>query len=206
MKLPTVSESLAEATSLYEQSVVEAKDYLLARGITGEMAQRFRLGFVTTPMVGHEQYQGRLSIPYVTPTGVVNLRFRAVDGDGAKYLGLPGSRTNLFNVRDLGWDHDVLVVCEGELDTVIVSGGLGIPSVGVPGVSNWKPHYSRCLHDFSRVIVACDGDAPGREFGNKLAKEIDRAVVIHMPEGSDVNDVYLQEGPEGLTGRMGIRG
>jgi len=37
----------------------------------------FHLGVVVDPLPGHEQFLGRVAIPYVTPSGVVDIRFRA---------------------------------------------------------------------------------------------------------------------------------
>ena len=39
-----------------------------------EAARLARLGVVVEPEVGHEQFAGRLSIPYITKSGVVGLR------------------------------------------------------------------------------------------------------------------------------------
>ncbi len=47
----------------------------------------FRLGFVANPETGHEIYQGKLAIPYITPSGVIDIRFRSLNNDsGPKYL------------------------------------------------------------------------------------------------------------------------
>src|SRR6266702_2714522 len=44
--------------------------------------------------------KGRLSIPYVTRAGVVNLKFRSIEADsGPKYLNLSGFETNLYHVE-----------------------------------------------------------------------------------------------------------
>ncbi len=43
-----------------------------------EIARLAQLGVVEEAEVGHEAYKGRLSIPYITKTGVVDLRFRAL--------------------------------------------------------------------------------------------------------------------------------
>lgn len=178
--------------------------YLADRGVTAGTAARFLLGYVSNPMLGDEDYKGRLSIPYLTPTGVVDIRFRVLVGDGPKYLGKPGAKTHLFNVNDLHTPSRVIAICEGELDAVIMSGECGVPAVGVPGATNWKDHYSLLFEDYDRVLVVCDGDQAGREFGKKVAREVEGALVIHMPEGMDVNEVFLQEGTDGVRGRLGL--
>jgi DNA primase len=71
---------------------------------------------------------------------------------------------------------------------------MGIHAVGVPGVSNWKPHYSRILQDFEEVLVFADGDQAGRDFSKRLARDLDGVTIISCPEGEDVNSVYLNYG------------
>jgi hypothetical protein len=39
-----------------------------------------------------------------------------------------------------------------------------------------------------------------------LSRELDNVFPVFMPEGQDVNDVYLAEGAEGLHKRAGIGG
>jgi len=67
-------ELLAKATENYERNLGEALPYLVTRGITEATARMFRLGFVANPETGHEIYQGKLAIPYITPSGVIDIR------------------------------------------------------------------------------------------------------------------------------------
>jgi DNA primase len=165
----------------------------------------FRLGFVKTPEVGHEPYIGKLSIPYLTPSGTIDIRFRALspDASGPKYMSRPGATTHIFNINALGNSDDTLVVCEGELDTVVATQA-GFTAVGLPGANNWKPFYSRVLADWGKVILLCDGDNAGREMAKNLSRELDNVFPVFMPEGQDVNDVYLAEGADGLRKRAGV--
>lgn len=196
-------ESLEKATQSYEQNLTEVMPYLSQRGITEQTAITFRLGFVVEPEVGHEHYTGKLAIPYLTPTGVVDIRFRSLNGDGPKYLSRPGANTHIYNILALESDGDTLVVCEGELDTVIATQA-GFKAVGLPGANNWKPFYSRVLADWNKVMLFCDGDNAGREMAKNISRELDNVFSVFMPEGLDVNDVYLQEGAEGLRKRAGV--
>ncbi len=143
-----------------------------------EIARLARLGVVAEPEVGHEQYQGRLAIPYVTKTGVVDIRFRSLNpAVEPKYMGLTGAETKMYNVTDVERAGDFIGVCEGELDTLTMSACVGIPCVGVPGANSWKKHYTRLLADFERVFVFADGDQPGKEFASSLARELPVTVV-----------------------------
>jgi DNA primase len=198
-------ELLERATENYAQNLEEILPYLETRGITQPTATMFRLGFVKTPEVGHEPYIGKLSIPYLTPSGTIDIRFRALspDATGPKYMSRPGATTHIFNINALGNADDTLVVCEGELDTVIATQA-GFTAVGLPGANNWKPFYSRVLADWGKVILLCDGDNAGREMAKNLSRELDNVFPVFMPEGQDVNDVYLAEGADGLRKRAGV--
>ena len=95
-------ESLAKATENYEQNLDEVLPYLAGRGITEETARMFRLGFVKQPETGHEPYTGKLAIPYLTPSGVIDIRFRSLNADaGPKYMSRPGASTHIYNISAL---------------------------------------------------------------------------------------------------------
>ena len=169
-----------------------------------EVARLARLGVVSEPEAGHEAYAGRLSIPYITKTGVVDLRFRSLNpAVEPKYMGMVGSDTRMYNVLDIDRAGDWIGVCEGELDTLTLSRCIGIPCVGVPGANSWKKHYTRLLADFERVFVFADGDAPGREFANSLAKELP-VTIIGFPDGDDVNSAYTKYGAEYIKEKIGL--
>ncbi len=189
-------ELLGKAAEKYNQNIYQAEDYLKQRGIPLEVARLARLGVVVEPEIGHEAFIGRLSIPYITKTGVVDLRFRSLNpAVEPKYMGLTGAETKMYNVLDIDRANDIIGVCEGELDTITMSSCVGIPCVGVPGANSWKKHYTRLLADFERVFVFADGDQPGTEFARSLARELP-VTIVQMPDGGDVNSVYVSEGAD----------
>lgn len=197
-------ELLAKATENYERNLDEVAPYLESRGITKETALMFRLGFVKNPETGHEPYIGKLAIPYLTPSGVIDIRFRSLNADsGPKYLSRPGASTHIFNVAALNSDSEVLVICEGEIDTMIAT-QVGFAAVGLPGANNWKPFYTRVLADWEKIMLFCDGDNAGKEMAKTITRELDNVFPIFMPDNCDVNDVYLAEGAEGLHKRAGV--
>ena len=197
-------ELLGQAAKKYNQSIYQAEDYLKSRGITMEVARLARLGVVEEPEVGHEIYQGRLSIPYVTKSGVVDLRFRSLNpAVEPKYMGLTGADTKMYNVLDVERAGDYIAICEGELDTLTLSACVGIPCVGVPGANSWKKHYTRLLADFERVYVFADGDQPGKEFATSLSRELP-VTIINFPDGEDVNSYYIKYGADAIREKAGL--
>ena len=197
-------ELLGRATAKYAANIFLAEDYLASRGITREAARLARFGVVEEPEVGHEAFQGRLSIPYITKTGIVDLRFRSLNpAVEPKYMGMTGAETKMYNVLDIERAGDWIAVCEGELDTVTLSKCVGIPCIGVPGANSWKKHYTRLLADFERVFVFADGDQPGKEFATSLARELP-VTIVTMPDGEDVNSVYVKYGADAVREKMGL--
>jgi len=195
--------SLESAVTHYQRFIGQAEEYLASRGLTLQDVDIHRLGVVDEPLPGHENYKGRLVIPYLTKTGVVDVRFRAMGESDVKYLGLPGAKTHLYNVLSTFNAQDAIAVCEGEIDTITLN-KCGIPSVGVPGVNNWKKHYTRILQDFETVYVFADGDQPGTDFAKNLARELSTVTVIQMPDGEDVNSAYCKGGPNAIRQRIGL--
>ena len=193
---------LLRATQQYALHIGQAEEYLGTRGLSVDEARMFHLGVVTDPLPGHERYTNRLAIPYVTPSGVVDIRFRAMHGEEPKYMGMPGAQTTMFNTQACFNASKYICVTEGELDCVIMGTKTGHPSVGIPGANNWKPHYSRILDDFDMVIILTDGDKAGQEFGKKITRELPNANAIPMPEGEDVNSTFLKLGKDWLDERI----
>lgn len=189
-------QSLEKAAKVYAQDIHLAAEYLESRGLSLEDAKNAFLGVVNNPLPGHEQFRGRLAIPYITPTGVVDIRFRALGPQEPKYLGLPGARTRMFNTNSILTAIDRIAICEGEIDALTLSYKVGIPAVGVPGANAWKPHYKRLLQDFDTIYVFSDGDQAGQDFARHLARELNGIVNLTMPEGEDVNSMYLANGKE----------
>lgn len=194
-----------QAASTYQADLAgdtSAQAYLAKRGLGPSALGTSRLGVVRRPLAGHEMFAGRLAIPYVTPAGVVNFSFRCLKAHDCKESGCPkylppeGMERNLYNVLDLKKDSPFICVTEGELDALTLSVA-GLPAVGVPGVKNWKAHFSRCLEDFDVVYAFGDGDGPGGKFSSFLAREA-KARPIRMPSGEDCNSLYMKGGADAL--------
>ena len=196
------SKLLLEAAQRYAQAISpEALVVLDARGISDVTAARFQIGTITEPINGHEMYEGWISIPYITASGsCVGFKFRRLDEGKPKYGSPTGQKAHLYNVSDVTIMKPYIVVCEGELDTIIVSGELGIPAVGVPGVAAWKPHFPKLFGGYETVYVVGDNDVkedgsnPGAEFSKRVANEVMNSTIVTLPPNMDINDYYLVHG------------
>ena len=197
-------ELLGKAVNKYAENICLAEVYLKSRGISLATARLALLGVVVEPETGHEAFYDRLSIPYITKTGVVDLRFRSLNpAVEPKYMGMTGVETKMYNVLDIDRADNWLGVCEGELDTLTMSKCVGIPCVGVPGANSWKKHYNRLLADFERIFVFADGDQAGTEFARSLARELP-VTIVQLPDGEDVNSIFVKYGGDYIKEKAGI--
>lgn len=196
-------QSLTETAARYYEALnAETASYLKSRGITKEVAATFLLGTVTNPAPGHEHAENCLSIPYLTKSGVVGIKFRKIDGGQPKYIWPTGQKIGMFNVKDLIIDTETICICEGEIDTITLSGLCNIPAVGVAGVTQWKEHFPIMFEGYKRVFVFADNDVkedgrnPGMELAKRIKEDLHSAVVVNLPENKDVNDMYMLHGAD----------
>lgn len=205
------SKSLLEAAESYANAIDEATlAYLAGRGISEEVAARYHLGTITNAFNGHEAYEGWLSIPYITALGhCVGFKFRRLDDGKPKYGSPLGQKSHLYNVTDLTLDIASVVICEGELDAVVLSGVCNIPAVAVPGVAAWKPHYSKLFTGYDTIYIVGDNDVkedgsnPGADFAKRVASEVINGQIVQLPPNMDINELYLEQGFEAVASLFG---
>lgn len=194
---------LETATTEYQRQLSGSlgESVLLERGITKETQERFRLGYISDPLTGDEWYTNHITIPYLTVSGVVSMRYRKTKGDGHKYLTTAGDITRPYNVDSL-YGAGPIFVTEGEMDAIVGS-QCGLLTVGFPGAQSWRKVFARILR-FRSVFVLADGDEAGHVFSETVRKDIEGCKVIGMPPGTDVNDMYLEHGEAYLREWVGL--
>lgn len=194
--------------ALFEPQGESALAYLTARGLTTHTIKQFQLGVVHEPFTGHGHVRGWISIPYLRPSGVISIRFRRFpDGEGAKYMQGKGSSIYLFNTNALFNAGHHLFTAEGEFDCMIAA-QCGLPTVGIAGALNWKPHFRSVLDGFSSITVLTDNDdqGAGETLAEKIAEDMDNhgVRVLKMPDGHDVNSAFLEHGAGWLREYAGL--
>lgn len=212
--LETSTETYSK-TLLGESPPPNAVAYLKSRGLTSVSAASFRLGYVESPLTGHEAYRGMLSIPYLTRAGVTTIRFRACPSaewiaehgedftewkpEGPKYRSMPGDEPRLFNPNDLSRTEDFVCLCEGEFDA-ITAHAAGLPAVAVQGVSTWRDSFSHVFAGYKAVYVLADSDdkGQGHDFAERVCEKVRNARSVPMPPGHDVNSLVVEQGPSAL--------
>ncbi|PLS83446.1 MAG: hypothetical protein CYG60_21995, partial [Actinobacteria bacterium] len=134
------------------------ESYAEAKGLTVEFLQQQGLR--------DQKYQGRsaVRIPYRGPGGSeAAVRFRIAlekseEGDD-RFRWRTGSKAQLYGlwklerIKEAGY----VVLVEGESDAQTLWCH-GIPALGVPGASNWKPEWSEHLEGLERIYAVVEPD------------------------------------------------
>lgn len=240
----SLSESLQQKADAYAVQLDDSNatgrrgfEYLNERAIGQRYTlELFGLGVVHDPLPGDEVHRGRLVIPYLTPAGIKAIKYRCMSSHDhksaavncPKYSQPDGQEQRLYNVAAYHSGLDVIGVCEGEIDAITASVHLDIPTMSVPGSSQWTAYgkyWEIDLQDFSTVIIFADGDKPKcmctprcepretcrnkRRVGTELAKQIAATVgwrgrIVQCPEGEDVNSMVVAGRGDELRQKAGL--
>ena len=160
------------------------------RQFTMETIDQFLLGAVVNPDVLDEDARGMLAIPYITKAGPVAPE---------------GTVLTIFNTLAFFASEETIAVTEGEMDAITLVQA-GIPAVGIPGASAWKPHYKLLFEGYQSVLICADNDdtGAGRKFAAKVAQNVPGPEVMLMPESHDVNSYYCAFGRQALRDYMEV--
>jgi DNA primase len=206
--------SLGELAARFAQSQSKLLPSLTARGLGVEAAERFSLGYVEPDETVPRQFWHRMSIPYATPGGIVQIRYRCLidhhakhqdPGRCPKFLGEAGTEITLYNASAVLDATGPLILCEGEPDVWAVETLAGLPAVGVPGAESWTkhPYWARCFVGQPRLILAADGDDAGTDLAKTVRASLPEIHVVRFPDGDDANSVLARDRSEFFT-RCGL--
>jgi len=107
-----------------------------------------------------------------------------------KYTSVTGSRSGLFNA-DVLWNTDKVVICEGEIDAMLLT-QWGFPAVSsTAGAGTFKEKWVDLFSGVSKIWLMYDNDEAGRK-GEALVKSIlRRAKIVRYPQGTnDCGDLF----------------
>jgi len=145
---------------------------------------------------------GRIEIPYRDTNGnTVAIRYRLAL-DGANRFRWRKDDTpclyGLWRLDDWELGSD-LYLCEGETDALTLWHA-GLPALGIPGATAWKPEWWRNLWEFGRIVIIPDADKAGEQMTERLVATCpdhlrERVQVLRLPESvKDANELWQREG------------
>lgn len=185
-----------------------------ARGIPESVVLRNKIDLGMDYMPQVEKSVETIQFPYYVGGECANVKFRSLQGK--MFRQVTGARKVLFGLDDLtqqacAWSDgkSTCIMVEGEIDklSLEVAGFVNAVSVpdGAPPVnsrpSDLKFEYLEDGNCFpipmQRVIVAVDGDGPGKVLEEELVRRLgpDRCCRVQWPDGcKDANEVLLRHG------------
>jgi len=130
---------------------VQAKNYLVNRGIEKEDILRWKIGFCSTG-----DYSERIIVPSFNLDGKCNYFVaRTYAKNWKKYINPPQSRDIIFNELMVDWDEDV-VLCEGVFDALKIPNS--VPILGSTLREDSKL-FQQIVKNDSAIYLALDPDA-----------------------------------------------
>lgn len=157
--------------------------YWLKRGLFDQTINDFMLGWDGK----------RYTIPHLyrlVPFGVKRRQSDIDDGISHKYTSVTGSRAGLFNA-DVLWNTDKVVICEGEIDAMLLT-QWGFPAVSsTVGAGTWKADWVKLFSSVRQIFILYDNDAAGRTGSSLVFATMRRAKIINYPANiKDCGDLF----------------
>lgn len=152
-----------------EQLPDKIKNYLNNRGINNNLIEEFKLGY------GEFYGKNWITIPILNKDGepiFIKLRQDPDDAtNDSKYKFYPpGKEAALYGVEHLGAYTDTVVICEGELDAIILQ-SFGIPAVtSTAGANTFKVEWLDSIKHIKKVYICLDKDEAGINGSEKIIK------------------------------------
>lgn len=172
-----------------------ARQYAIKRGITPDQVQRWGLGYAV-----HGRLEQRIVFPFENGRGDLQ-SYSARSFVDAPLRYLTPARTEgetpgaIFGERHwpATWERDVLLVCEGAIDAIVLERALQLPVAGIPGVK--RALNTRLLAKLSlgwrRLVLFTDNDRAGDWAADELRAALGRHTQVTratLPDGKDAAD------------------
>lgn len=179
--LPSVKNIRDWHTELFNEENASIREFLnTKRGITDDFIRKFLLGF--------DSRSGSIVLPIFDSLGadVGGAKLLKYDlSTGKKTVKTIGS-AHLFNVHLLSQEYDKfgsVIICEGELDAIVLC-QIGFLAVsGTAGASTWKKEWTPFFRD-KHVVICYDSDNAGRKGAAKVVNEL-------LPVAASVKNIDL---------------
>ncbi len=154
------------------------------RGLSDEIINKFKLGWDDKA----------LTIPiYDKENQYLFFKFRKDpqdNTDSAKYWYSSNSSAELY-----GWEHITnpkpsLILCEGELDRLILETH-NLPAItSTSGAGTFKEEWTEILNALpSQIFICFDNDEAGMDGSGRIAELMSEAKIIRIPKSDSVKDV-----------------
>ncbi len=202
--------TIEQVEQCYDALPENIRQYLHNRGINDDLINHFKIGW------GEFYNKYWITIPIKNKDGdfvFFKLRRDPQSEQGNKYQFYPtGSESTLF-----GWDmfkgnQDMVMICEGEFDAMLLQ-SIGIPAItSTAGVGTFKQDWITSLKKLRKIYICFDTDDAGIKGAETLIKKLDQelgnrttiyktSLPERMKKGKDVTDYITKYNgnPDELT-------
>lgn len=175
--------SLDQIITWHETMPTDRRDYWHSRGLTNQTIDEFFLGWDGK----------RYTIPALyrlQPFAVKRRQSDIDDGIPSKYIQIAGGIVGIFN-SDCLWTANHVIVCEGEIDCMLLTqlGYHAVSSTG--GADSWKSDWAKHFTHVQKVTIIFDTDEAGRKGANKVRASMRRAKILTLPDGvKDIGELW----------------
>lgn len=171
----------------HENMPKKRREYWHSRHLTDNTIDRFMLGWD----------EKRYTIPHLyrlVPFGCKRRQSEINDGIDAKYTSVTGSRSGIFNA-DILLSVDGVVICEGEIDAMLLD-QCGFPAISsTAGAGTWKEEWTNLFSGVRQIWIMYDNDEAGLEGARKVQASLRRAKIVQYPAGvKDAGELFDQTG------------
>lgn len=157
---------------------------------------------------GKDYFYSHLLIPYLHDGHTIQMRGRAWNIKGPKYLTGQGDPARVYNLQALREAEEV-IVCEAELDSVALAQALTssdqerlrkMAVIAVPGSKTFPDELLKALEPMKRVYIGFDSDEAGEKGATALKEKVGaKARILQLPTkdgaGCDWTDFLLPKPP-----------
>ena len=183
----------------HQKLPLSIRQYLNARGVSDETITRFKLGYGTF-------YRKKwITIPIKDTFGnYAFFKLRQDPNFGDDKITYPkGVSAQLYDWETLTKPNNSLVICEGEMDRLLLE-SKGVSAVtSTHGAGTFKKEWMEHLSQFSNVFVCYDNDEAGKKGAERTAGMLaelnaPETHIIRLPEllgkGGDITDYFTKHG------------
>ncbi|MFA5124755.1 MAG: toprim domain-containing protein [Patescibacteria group bacterium] len=152
------------------------REYLNKRGIDNFTINNFKLGY------GTFYSKNWITIPIKDELGdYAFFKLRQDPKDGSDKMTYPNGKAQIYDWDSLQKDDDLIVICEGELDRLVLL-SKGVPAItSTHGAGTFKSEWIEKLRKFKKIYVCFDNDVAGKSGAQR---------VIEMTEILTKTEVY----------------
>ena len=183
------------------------RQYLNARGISDAI--------IDAQKIGYRQFYGKnwVTIPIKDINGnYAFFKLRQDPNTGDNKITYPkGIEAQIYGWEMLRNDKNSLVICEGELDRLVLLSKNIDAITSTHGAMTFKQEWCEKLGKVRKIYICYDNDDPGRKGAERVAKMLknveNETYIITLPqevgEGGDITDYFvkLNGNPDDLFGK-----